>query len=807
MKKALQCCLMLLIVFSLVPIGPSGGSAEATSMASKYTGWNYGMTGNILDGFIPALMENAKRPWKLSRWSAIFNFDDGKSSTISNYDVFDIKKKYEDDDYDKENGFGLVFKNESAFDELVQSIYQPYKSKLEARQWEHLRNKFREVSNDSIFTKEHEYFYTVENKKFLRTSGIVQRLGITFERTQKVGDERQAIFKRVPFPELTVKTVGSKLVIDYAGSGFNTREIRVVAVKKGGWFGDSHEAKITAIKTDKIGTYKPDKPVEIESNQVAYLLKSAKDEEVEILIDDGYGATVIVPVKLTGNLEVSKSDFVPTDLTLTDGGQLWMKFRYDADVPVSKNLIQKEKGLPLSAKVKVSGAASAEFELKTMYEQLPETLHPKSTYSAMLGKIDLGTKPGKYKINVTALVNDPNHPDRALEVPDEAYKNNEIKGEWQREIKAAEHDLIAFSITANPSSLKVGGKTTVTASVKNLGPSAQSDVRIRFYANGKQIHELKKDMPANKTIEVGGFSYQPPQAGVYSLTVHVDPLGEKLDKDRSNNIASTGCTVSAAGDNNGGAGQCTNKTLETGKWDVTYNLITGYPTKTGTTTWTDADGKVHKESYSYTDYNDPIWETRKVSYQENLSITSKVDTKQDIPTDPKRPKDSDVESRGSWEIIPWAKEKGLKPNEVTRAGYGFELKVTTNYSTDWETKVPSGLENTAKPFGTQYKGPQTATARIYDSKNRYVTTVTLEKTSDNGKQATFELPFVSHKDSVTGKTYKYRKFFTDYKAPDGKYRVEIQSGPAGATGISVCETVFVNIYGSMYDDVQNLRTE
>jgi hypothetical protein len=105
---------------------------------------------------------------------------------------------------------------------------------------------------------------------------------------------------------------------------------------------------------------------------------------------------------------------------------------------------------------------------------------------------------------------------------------------------------------------------------------------------------------------------------------------------------------------------------------------------------------------------------------------------------------------------------------------------------------------------------QTATARIYDSKNKYVTTITLEKTSDNdGKQATFELPVVSHKDSATGakgKIFKYRKFFTDYKVPDGKYRVEIESGLAGATGISVCKDVFVWIYGSMYYDMQNLRT-
>ncbi|MCY9757352.1 hypothetical protein M5X00_24300 [Paenibacillus alvei] len=795
---------------SIIPVHPVLANSSKP-MTSKHAGLNYGDQGLSLKGFIPAFMMNAERPWELARWTGIFNFDDGQSSTIQNYDVFNIKKRFEDDHFDKENGFGLVFKSKSALSELFEAIYSPYKGKLESRQWEHLRKHFSSSADDPSLQRGHEFFYTVDGMEFLRTGGIVQRLGIAYEKANKVSEsERQAIYKRVPFPELSVKTVGSKLVIDYAGSGFTSREIRVVAVKKGGWLGDNREAKLAAIRTDMVGTYKPKKSVEIESNQVAYLLGVAKDAEIEVIIDDGYGYTVIQKVKLTGNLEVSKSDFVPTELKLTDGGQLWMKFRYDADAPIGRDLIQNKDGVPMLAKVKIGGALTAEFELPMMYQELPETLKPGSTYNVMLGKIDLGTKPGKYYIKATGIVNNPDHPKRALEIPDEAYKNNSINGEWNREVKAVEHDLIAISVKANPNQIQPNQKTTITADVKNLGPSAQSGVRIRFYLDGNQIHEVKKDMPANKTIQVGGFQQQITKSGVHSISVHVDPLGESLDKDRSNNIATTGCTVTVGGNGgnggNGGGGQCVNKTNENGKWSVTYHLITGYPTKSRTVTWTDSNGKKHSSSESYTDYSDPIWETRTVQYQENLKIDAKVNTKQGIETDPKRPKDSDIESRGSWEIIPYAKENHLDPEEITRAGYGFELKVTTSYSTDWETKVPSGYDNTAKPFGTQYKGAQTATARIYDSNNKFITTVTLEKTSDNGKQATFELPYVSHKDSVTGKTLKFRKYFTDYKAPDGKYRIEIESGPAGATGITVCKTVYVRIYGSMYDDVQNLRT-
>ncbi|BFH18397.1 hypothetical protein M5X00_05385 [Paenibacillus alvei] len=807
MKKTICTVLALLMMCSFIPDSLVIAKSNQDPMVSSYANWKYGDTGEKLSGFIPAFMENATRPWELARWTGIFRFADGKESTIPNYDVFNIKKKYDSDTFDKENGFGLVYKSESALDELFQAIYAPYKSSLQARQWEHLRNHFKSVANDPSIKAGHEYFYTVDYHELLRTSGIVQRLGIAFDSTKKISEtERQALYTRVPFPELTVKNIGSKMVVNYKASGFTYREIRVIAVPKGGWFGKD-EAKITAIKTDNVGTYKPAMPVIMESNQIAYLIGTKKDAEVDFIIDDGYGQTVIVPAKLSGTDKVENADFVPTSITLTDSGQLWMKFRYDGQ-SVQRDQLVNPDGMPMTAKVKIGGAGTAEFELPMMYTELPDTLQPKSTYNVMLGKIDLGNKPGKYTIKATGIVNNPSHPKRALEAPEEAYRNNEIKGEWTREIKGAEHDLIAFSVTANPNSLKLGGKTAVTASVKNLGPSAQNNVRIRFYANGKQIHELKKDMPANKTIEVGGFSYQPATTGVHSISVHVDPLAESLDKDRTNNVATTGCTVSVnGGGGNTGDGKCVNQTNKTGNWSVTYHLITGYPTKTRTYTWTDSKGKVHTDRESYTDYSDPNWETRNVQYSESLTIDAKVDTKQGIATDPKRPKDSDRESRGSWEIIPYAKEKYLNANEITRAGYGFELKVTTNYSSDWETKVPKGYENTAKPFGTQYKGAQTATARIYDSNNKYVTTVTLEKTSDNGKQATFELPVVSHKDSVTGKTFKYRKYFTDYKAPDGKYRVEIESGPAGATGISVCKTVFVWIYGSMYDDVQNLRKE
>ena len=83
--------------------------------------------------------------------------------------------------------------------------------------------------------------------------------------------------------------------------------------------------------------------------------------------------------------------------------------------------------------------------------------------------------------------------------------------------------------------------------------------------------------------------------------------------------------------------------------------------------------RVIKEIHYYwvTDYSRPKWEDVTVTYQESLSANVSVNTKQGILTDPKNPKESDRESRGSWSIIPYAQEHGLNPNEITKSRLWF----------------------------------------------------------------------------------------------------------------------------------------
>lgn len=779
---------------------------NGTPMLFQHLGWNYEKEGESLHGFIPSLEEVTRRPWKLGRWTGIFRFSDGKSSTIPNYDVFNIKKKMEDDNFDKENGFGLVYKSKSALGELFDKVYSSYKGQKTTKQWNHFRDTFINSADDPDFKEGHEYFYELKRESFLRTAGIAQRFGAKFTRTEKVSEEdRRAHYTVSDWPELSVKNVGSKVKINYAASGYTHREVRVVAVPKGKWLG-GYEHKITTITTDIEGTYKPVQPIEVEMKDITKGLGLKETDKVDFILDDGYGRTAIVSSPATAKT-VGNVDFVPTKLNLMDNGQLWMTFRFDGKEPVSKQSIVNPDGMPMLAKVHISGAVTQDFSLPLLYRTLPSTLQPKQTYRFMLGKIDIGKKVGKYTITCKGIVNNPNHPKRALETPDIAYENNEIQKQWTREVKAPATDLVAVSIQANPSSIKVMQKTTVTAQVKNIGATAQSNVDIEFFANGTKIHSVKKDLPANRTVAIGGFPYQPTQVGVSTLSVHVDPHKQKEDKNRSNNVATTGCTVTnqtnREGHGRGIVGGC-NQPQKTANWTVAYSLITGYPERKYS--WTDSNGYAHYADDTYTDYNDPIWENRNVTYQESLKIDTSLNTKQGIKTDLEHPKDSDRESRGSWEIRGYAKKNGLNPNHITRAGYGVELKVTTTYHSDWETKVPHGFEHTAKPLGTKYKGtPDKVYATIYTKKGNRVKTIPLDKTSDNGQQATFEFPIKEYEDKVVGKTFKYRKFFTNPKWPDGEYRIRIETDGVGATGIKQCQDVKYTIYGSMFDDIQNLR--
>lgn len=768
MKKKISLIFLMLFVLVAAVVSAAGGPMLQKYVKDDNGPWEYGKTGKRFVGYIPALDKKLfDNPWKLYQWKGIFTFADGQQQALDNYDVFSVKEKPGDPEFSDKNGFGLTYRSKEAVGELFNAVWSGHLNNIIPSQKQYFRDTFTERGMD--YGKDHEYYYILQGYyEFLRTAGIVSRMGIQFDRTEKVGSDGHAYFNVTAWPTLKV-TQGEELSVSFTAYGVENgiRQVDVFALPKGAFPDMTKRVKLTSVTTED-PSYS--NTVKITGGELSGVL----GRDVDIIIDDGYGRTQIQSVTLADDLNM---DFVPTKLTLTESGQLWVKFRYDGDDVITSDYVN-ERGMPMAAGVKIGGADTAEFSLPSMDNQLPATLKKGQELSYMLGKIEIGNTPGKHYIKADVTVNNPSHPDRALESPTAAYENNTIRGEWVIEVKEPPYDLIAESITATPGEIEVGEKTTITAKVKNVGKFDQKDVLIRFSTDGETIYEARKTLLANKTQSVGPFQWRAPKEGLYGLTVRVDPEHEKEgDTDPGNNIASTSCLVTNEKD----VTPCNSGPKTTKNWKVTYDYIT----------------RIIPE-------NTPVWKTKTVWYNERLNLSADVNTKQGIKTDPDHPKESDRESRGSWEIIPWAKENNLDPNEVTRAGYGFEIKATTSYWTDWETKIPKGLRRTAKPFGGTYYGPDEVTATIRDTKGQLVKVVKLEKTSGDRNDATWELPEQVVK-SESGKVYKDRKFYTDIDVPDGDYTITITTSRAGMNGLVSCLSKKVRIYGSMYDDVQNLK--
>lgn len=764
--------LVSLFLFCLIFSGSKAFAAQ-TPMLQDYISKNYDDEGEYLQGIIPAIdTEDAViRPWQLSRWTGIINFPNSSNTTIPNYDVFNVKRAYGDSNFDKENGFGLVFKSPEALGDLFDAIMKGQTKDISTAQLKFYRDTFKDNANDSDFKIGNKFYYTLDRSvPFLRTAGIVQRMGIKFSQTKKISEEeRQAIYQVSEWPELKIVQSPQSFTINYSAYGFSDRKVRVIATKKGA-FPDLK--RIVSLNDGKlIAASKETETGSVKVTDFGGLRKEFGDE-IDVVLEDGYGRTAIQSVKLPA---ITDMDFVPTDLNLTEGNQLWVKFKYVGDDFTSADYISA-RGIPMLAKVTITGPSGDEQTLQGMYTESSKSTSNGQTYAYYLGKVDLSSKPGKYKIKAIATVNNPNHADRSLEMPAISYENNSIDGEWTREI-IAPIDLIAQSVLAAPNSIKEGSSSVVSAKVKNNSIETQTNVLICFYDNDEMIYEANKTLPANEVVTVGPFNWKGSEVGDHNISVKVDPQLKIDDVDRSNNEAYTGCEVTSE---EGNPGNCSG-TSASKSWKVVYPKIVGY-----------------------NEYGNAIWNYVRVTYSESLNLTADVDTKQGIATDLNHYKNSDRESRGSWEIIPWSKSHGKDPNEVTRAGYGFEVNVKTKYSTDWETKVPKGLSGTAKKIGGTYYGPEEMYAYIYNTKGSLVGSIAMEKTAGDRNNATWQLPKKTVK-YLDGTTFSGRKFFTDVDSPDGKYTVKIVSSKAGKSGFSVCTTKIVEIYGSMYDDTQNLR--
>jgi hypothetical protein len=245
------------------------------------------------------------------------------------------------------------------------------------------------------------------------------------------------------------------------------------------------------------------------------------------------------------------------------------------------------------------------------------------------------------------------------------------------------------------------------------------------------------------------------------------------------------------------------KVNEKATWSVVYSVLTGYRMRPYRECNTNSGVRVCHTKYK-TDYNSPIYKCVNVSYDEKLTVSLAVSTGQGNLPDPAKPSPGDPDSRGAWEIIPYARVKGLNPDQVTRAGAGFTIQAETDYTTDWEKKVPSG----AKARGYTANGPTKVTAEFYDTRGKLVKTIGMERTEGGAGagKALWKLPEIKHK-YLDGSQASKRWYYTEPDIPDGDYRVVVKVEGAGFNSLNTCKTAYVRIFGSIYDDVYTKITK
>jgi len=244
-------------------------------------------------------------------------------------------------------------------------------------------------------------------------------------------------------------------------------------------------------------------------------------------------------------------------------------------------------------------------------------------------------------------------------------------------------------------------------------------------------------------------------------------------------------------------------------------------------------------------YNMYSWATKTETYTERLNVSVTIDSWQGTKG----------KGRGWWEIYP---KFGPDASRTVRAGQGFELIVRTDYNTDFDTRAPSSKIASAVN-GTSYVNfpmslgvtPQGVTRTwatfpyanyiksvdIYDNKNYIKGDVGLRHCEPDPKgwgrdgvrdlevthgrkgaySIKWELPNVCITNMV-GNTYCARKHFIDKFYPDayilnGKaygntnviYRFHVVAEVAGVTNLLRVHDDYINVFGSMFDDVYHTR--
>lgn len=340
-----------------------------------------------------------------------------------------------------------------------------------------------------------------------------------------------------------------------------------------------------------------------------------------------------------------------------------------------------------------------------------------------------------------------------------------------------------LEVTALSNLNPVNTKTKQTATANYCNNSAQSQTfEAIFYVGDKAISTENITLAAGQDITKSYVWTAPETAGKVILKAEAKPVPNEADLTNNTKILTVDVkkqltTIEPK------CLPCTEKPSITNTWEELYEWQVYHPE---TSSGTDEKGNPY-------DYDSSWWEdlSEVVTYKETMSTILSVNTKQGIAAGGR-------ESRGAWEIIPYASKNRLDPNEVTRSGYGFEVKLVSTYSNDWEDKVPSG----ADPHGGSFEGPDKAVADFYDTKGRFVKRVNMVPTNGKAgdKNITWELPSQRYI-FQDGTTIYERKHYVDINVPDGKYQVKVTVSGAGKTELCLIQKKYITIYKDAYEDI------
>lgn len=347
-------------------------------------------------------------------------------------------------------------------------------------------------------------------------------------------------------------------------------------------------------------------------------------------------------------------------------------------------------------------------------------------------------------------------------------------------------DLEARDIqSGNP--VPANTKQTASVKIRNNSEIDQENVLVWYRVNGKNVKTERIDLLRVNEEKLRSFQWSAPNFDTnVTLSVVVDPNRETSDIDRSNNTATRAVKVNKGSSTNEGG--CNNNTA-TGTFSMYYVWLDEIITHREVERWTDSDGNVHRETYYW---DEEIWKSETVSYTEKMQMSVSVNTNQ-----------QNENSRGGWEIIPYALKNGLQANKVTRSGYGIEVKVNINYSTT------PGWESLPSPKATSY-GPnyleKLKNVRVYANlPNGQRVEMVRTSGGGNGNSAVYELPEISYTPAGLTDTWRGRFFSMPPRTPDGRYPFTIDVVGGGQNGLSCTLREEIYIYGDVYRDTNIQR--